>query len=185
MVHKNDKNRIEICVEIQKRIEDLNSKNINLDSNPDIVEHLKHCAECRAFQVTLDTLKSHFQDPPVHGLKSNSHIRKNILNYFELKKRIYTRKDEKFLEWIKSVFTVRIPVYQALSGLAVLILLVVFLSGNSTHGLWWMEIDHSGKTEMYKDSNLYVLDTLHLLNTSNGQNALEDSILVGFLESSL
>ncbi len=65
-------------------------------------------------------------------------------------------------------------------------LLFIFLSGvKSSSGFWWMEIDYSGQTEAYENTNLYVLDTLHLLNTSNGQNAMEDSILVGFLESSL
>ena len=132
------------------------------------------------------SIENRYQKSPQRGLKPNPGIQKYLVRYLYLKTSMQSGKKETFKDWMKSIFTFRIPVYQALSGLAVLLVLFIFLSGaRSSRGIWWMEIDYSAKSEEYHNADLYVLDTLLLLNTSNGQNALEDSILISFLESSL
>ena len=92
------------------------------------------------------------------------------------------RKKENLWDYISALLRYRIPVYQAIGGLIV----ILFLSG-----FLWNSRTLTGKTGMPGFSegadvqDVYALDTLQAERVEKGQNAREDSILVSFLQYSL
>ena len=184
MKHKSE--GLHQCSEIQIKLVDIPDPESFVSDNKEIQSHLENCEECSHYYNSIISLTSHLQINRELKPFPDPKIRKNIVQYLEIRNQIRSEDNGRFIDWLRSLLTIRIPVYQAVSGLAVIIILFMFLAGaRKSSGLWWMEIDYSKKSEAFENNNLYVLDTLHLLDTSNGQNAMEDSILVGFLESSL
>ena len=99
----------------------------------------------------------------------------------QLLKRV--RKNQSSLwDTILAIFEFKIPVYQALSGAVVILMLFMYVSGTviSTDPREKYD-DYTGNQQGIMSSEFSAFDSLADINPSRGQNAKEDSVLIGFL----
>jgi hypothetical protein len=149
-------------------------------------EHIKECPDCQNFIQSLHLIQSQWQIPPFENLKPRSRILKNIIHMMELKQKLKLERNTTVWDQLCQIFEYKIPVYQAASSLLVLMFLFIFLfSQFSLPGDTAYPMDQSISMKDLSTSDLYALDSLHLLKQERGINATEDSVLIGFLVSSL
>lgn len=149
--------------------------------------HIANCSSCKIFYLTVSKIEASMDFESIESLQANPAIRENVIK--NLKDRSSFKKQRYFnlIELVRSILKYRIPVYQA--GLAVLIIIFLVTYGfdfskslidkNSSKSL------ASEKVE-YPVSNEYLIEThLDLNNQKVGVNVREDSILIGFIYSSM
>jgi hypothetical protein len=174
------------CITFQERIQALFDNGVVPESDPTLEKHLNICPNCRNFFKSLQLIQKRMQKSPLDELKSRSQILSNTINFMKLRQKI--EKDKKRTIWskFKTLFEYRVPVYQALSGFAVLWFLFILISSiylnPEKEG---KSMDSSINVGHITTSDLYIVDSLRLLNIERGQNAKEDSVLIGFLVPSL
>jgi hypothetical protein len=169
------------CTKFDRQIKELIEGTANLQTYPGLQEHILHCPDCAAILRLLTTLRAGLEMDNAKLPAAPRSILQNTLNYMEIKNTA-NRKKENLWDYISALLRYRIPVYQAIGGLIV----ILFLSG-----FLWNSRTLTGKTGMPGFSegadvqDVYALDTLQAERVDKGQNAREDSILVSFLQYSL
>lgn len=179
---RKEKSQNDNCSIFQEKIFELFNDGISVNSDKSVNNHINKCLKCQNYLKNLNILKNHMQESPSKDLKPNSQIIKNIIAYKNIKTGF--QKIGPFSIWgsVRAIFEYRIPLYQALSGAVVALMLFMYISSSViSPGTRATNIEYSGNQEGITSSELYVLDTLNLTKPERGQNAKEDSVLISFL----
>ena len=148
--------------------------------------HIDKCAKCRLFAKSITIIREQMQRSPGKDLKPNRKILINARKLMRVRQEFQMSKNNSLWQSLRQIVEYRIPAYQAVSGLVVMIILVFFLSGTMMPPETpWADGNRSGRIEGANGSDLYAVDSLNLLKPDRGQNAKEDSVLVGFLVPTL
>jgi len=170
------------CSKCQEKIIELFDNNISLNSDQSLNNHIKNCPDCQIYLENLTVIKNRLNEPSVKKLQPDPRIIKNIIAYKNLKQGLKITKPNPVWNSVRELFEYRIPVYQALSGVVVAIMLFLYISGSIVSpGNKAIIIEYSGDYEELTSSELYLVDTLSLNKPERGQNAKEDSVLMSFL----
>jgi hypothetical protein len=167
---------------IKKSLEELSD-----EENWLIQEHLRSCDRCRSYQSALLKLKDSMQISAEDKLAPDLSIRETVI------KRMKSLKPQEvgFLgrayQSVMHIFEYRIPVYQALSGavLIVLIFLAVkqfsFTAEQKTTGL-----HNVAQVETSIPAQMRVMDDLSILKRQKiGQNVKDDTTLTRFIVTTM
>lgn len=168
------------CPEVQNLLNTGENK-LDIDS---IGKHLDQCPECMQYSKTIESLEA------VYSLNNDSlnivpdkSVRKSLIREMKM------RSVEQHSNWDKlwNLFEYRIPVYQAITGVAI-IFIIFFVAEKIS----WETSDMrsvSNIADVIEKSNfpeLYVIDSLKIRNLHNiGRNALEDSAITKYMVTSL
>ena len=185
-MNKTQQSKKDNCENFQKRIlMKINDKSA-LESEKALNNHINECPDCKHFVKSLQLVQGQMQRSPLENLKPRPQILKNIVNKLQLKQEIKRKENESVWDRLIKILEYKIPVYQAVSSLLVIMFLFIFLySQFSSSGDIPYSMDRSGSLKGPNASELYALDSLHSLKLERGQNATEDSVLIGFLVPSL
>jgi hypothetical protein len=174
------------CDTFQRKILMIINDKSSIESDELLNNHIKLCPACQKFFKSLHLLRDQMQRSPVENLKPRSRTLKNIIQTLQLKQELKRKGNESVWYRILKILEYKIPVYQAVSSLLVLMFLFMFLfSQFSSQGDIPYPMDRSVSLKGLSTSDLYAVDSLHLLKQERGQNATEDSVLIGFLVPSL
>ncbi len=174
------------CETFQRKMLMIINDKSSIESDRLLNNHIKRCPACQKFVKSLHLLQDQMQRSPVENLKPRSRTLKNIIQTLQLKQELKWKENESVLDRILKILEYKIPVYQAVSSLLVLMFLFMFLfSQFSSPGDTTYPMDQSISIKDLSTSDLYALDSLHLLKQERGKNATEDSVLIGFLVPSL
>jgi hypothetical protein len=167
---------------IKRSLEELTDQENRL-----IQEHLRDCDVCRSYQSALLKLKDSMQISAKDKLAPDPSIRETVI------KRMKSLKPQEagFLgrayQSVMRLFEYRIPVYQALSGavLVVLIFLAVkqfsFTPERKATGL-----HNVAQVETSKPAQMRVMDDLSILKQQKiGQNVKDDTTLTRFIVTTM
>jgi hypothetical protein len=175
-----------MCDTYQRKILMIINDKSSFEAEESLNNHINICPVCQKFVNSLHLIQGQMQRSPLGNLKPRSRILKNITHTLQLKQEFKWNGNESVWDRLRQIFEYRIPVYQAVSSLLVLMFLFMFLfSQFSSPGDIPYPMDRSGSMKGLNTSDLYALDSLHLLKRERGQNATEDSVLIGFLVPSL
>jgi hypothetical protein len=181
-MNNSDFSKDERCAKYQQELIEIFDKDQLSEIDQSTDQHLKSCPECQKFNENLINLKMRLSKSPDKKLQPDPRILKNILAFRSIKRGLSTNKPNPFWGTIRELFEYRIPVYQALGGIAVIFVLFLFISGNMVSSdQKAILIEYSGDYKELTSSELYLVDTLSLNNPERGQNAKEDSVLMSFL----
>jgi hypothetical protein len=179
---RRDKSQKVNCSLFQEKIFGLFDDNLPVNSNASVKMHMDSCQDCQTYLENLTHLKNQMQVAPTKDLYPNSKILKNIIVFKNIKSSLQKKNQDSVWDSIRTLFEFRIPVYQALSGAVVALMLFVFISNNIiSSNTNTKQLGSSGNQTSITSSDLYVLDSLNLTNPAKGQNAKEDSVLISFL----
>jgi len=152
-----------------------------------IRNHIEVCEKCRNYESVLINISDTMKIDKRSTIKSSPAIKKNILHKM---KSIYNNEYKSYkTNWNKlwSVFEYRIPIYQALS-----IMVVVFLVLFGLNYINVTNIDKSTQRNVLKHSEKLsssyadTSDSLQRFNDQNiGRNIQEDSLLIRFVVTSM
>jgi len=177
-----NKSKNDYCSNIQEKIFELTEDGISIDPNSSLSQHISSCRNCQNDLKNMTLLKNSMQIAPSKNLYPDSRILKNIITFKTIKSGIQKQKHGSVWRIIRGTFEFRIPVYQALVGVAGALLLFMYISGDNISTESGMKfIEYAGNQKVMMSSELYVLDSLHNLNPERGQSAKEDSVLISFI----
>jgi len=111
------------CNEIEALLIQRHFDEITRDQSLLVEKHLKSCGGCRSYQKTLLSLQNSMQIGPGEKLGPDPAIRQNIIGRM---KTVRPQEPGIFVRgwhYIRGVFQYRVPVYQALFGVALIVLI--------------------------------------------------------------
>lgn len=168
------------CKNVENILIKQNIENITEKEQQLVEEHLQSCQECKKYEYILlkikNTLTAVHQEALIPDTRIKKKITKKINNHHSVLNNIW--------QFILDLCDYRIPVYQALSVMVAVILLLVAFNrvGSSTD----RNIDLLGNSISLKAvvENLnYRLDSLQLIERQRiGVSVSEDSILTQFIK---
>lgn len=174
-----------------KQIEELILKSINEELKQHelntINKHIEDCPSCKAFKVSFVKIKKNMQIDADPSLQPNPIIRKTIINQMQQKSSTRKNRLRNFLNTTRSIFEYRVPVYQA--GLATII--IVFLITFGFDYIKPFEDKDKSTPVVIQNTGLplnseYIIENYpDLENQKVGVNVREDSILIGFIYTSM
>jgi hypothetical protein len=174
------------CSDYQERMVELFDTGISLDSDKQLKKHIDTCLACQSYLESLHIFSEQMNRAPDEKLQPDPRILNNIIAYKKFKKALYPTNSDSILSKVWQLLEYRIPVYQALGGVVVVLMMFLYLSGSFvSHGERAIQIDYSGKEEGLTSSELYLVDSLSMHRPDRGQNAKEDSVLMNFLVPSM
>ncbi len=183
---RKEKSQNDNCWSFQEKIIELFNDGISVNSDSSVNNHINNCLKCQNYLDNLNILKNHMQESPSKDLKPNPRIIKNIIAYKNIKTDFQKIRPYSIWGSVRAIFEYRIPVYQALSGAVVALMLFMYISSSViSPGTRATNNEYPGNQEGITSSELYVLDTLNLTKPERGQNAKEDSVLISFLVSTM
>jgi hypothetical protein len=186
MEKSNDNSKVN-CDDIQRLLVNRISDELTRDENRLVEEHLKSCGHCRAYQNTLLRLKESMRVGTGEKLVPDPAIRENILQRMKTLQPQETGILRSTWQYARSVFEYRVPVYQTLSGLALIAL--IFLATK--------QISFSPdqrppeprsliRLEMPAPTQMSVVDNLDIIDQQKiGRSAREDTALTRFIVSTM
>ena len=175
------------CDYIQRLLVNKIFDELTPDENLLVEEHLKSCDHCRSYQITLLNLKDSMQIGSGEKLAPNPAIRENIVQRMKILQPQETGILRSTWQYVRSVFEYRVPVYQTLSGLALIAL--IFLATK--------QISFSPdrrppeprsliRLEMPAPTQMSVVDNLDIIDQQKiGRSAREDTALTRFIVSTM
>jgi hypothetical protein len=170
------------CSKYQQQILDLFDRHLSTDSDQALWNHLEVCPECTSYLNRLEVIRDRLKKSPKNKLQPDPRIKKNIIAYRTIKSGLKSTKPNYVWNSIREFFEYRIPVYQVLSGVMVILILFIYISNNMiSSGNNDISIEYTGDYEGISSSQLYLKDTLSLNELERGENAKEDSVLMSFL----
>jgi len=146
--------------------------------------HLDQCADCMAYKKTVNSLEKIYSlDTKVGTISPQESVKRNLITSM---KNLSKERDSLWGP-IWRLFEYRIPVYQAVTGVA--IIFIIFFAAQK---ISWQTSDMPSvtniKIEIDKSDfpELFVLDSLKIKNLHNlGRNALEDSAITKYMVTAL
>ncbi len=146
-------------------------------------EHLSSCDRCRGFENTLLNLQDSMQFGTREELVPDPAIRENVIQRMRVLKPKETGILGKIYQAVKSLLQYRIPVYQALPVVILILLLSLavkqFPSGTRHEPAGLRSV---AKTESVVPAQLRVIDDLGIIDQQKiGQSLEEDTTLAQFI----
>jgi len=176
------KSKKENCPDFHKKIFGLFESGTTIVSDSSLKNHIDICQNCQNYLENLSIIKNEMKASPSIDLMPNPQILKNIIAYKNVKSGLKRNKKESLWGTIRAIFEFKIPVYQALSGAVLVLMLFMYVSGYIVSPDPDAKyIEYTGNLKAVNASELYALDSLNYSNPGRGQNAREDSVLISFL----
>ena len=145
--------------------------------------HLESCDVCRSYQYTLSNLHKTVQSDSEHCPVPDSTIHQNLVHEMKTMKVNKEKQSGTIWRWARNVLEFRIPVYQTLAGIVLILLMVFilsqysFLNNRGDEGL--SDLTHF-ETQLLETIN--VMNDLELIEQQKiGRSAKEDSTLMQFI----
>jgi hypothetical protein len=186
-MEKSNENPKVNCDDIQRLLVNKISDELTRDEHRLVEEHLKSCGHCRSYQNTLLKLQSSMQISEEEKLVPDPAIRENILQRMKTSQPQETGILRSTWQYVRSVFEYRVPVYQTLSGLALIAL--IFLA---TRQISFSPDQRPPeprsliRMEMPTPTQMSVVDNLDIIDKQKiGRSVTEDSALTRFIVSTM
>ena len=174
------------CKSFQEKLLMADSPNRLLEDDSTLKTHIKKCSECSSLMKSILLMHRRMQQAPEIDLKPNRRSLVNARKLMSVRQEFQMPSNYSIWQSLRQIIEYKIPVYQAVSGLVVMLMLVFVLSGTiMPPEAPWSDGDRLGKIERSGSSDLYAVDSLDFLKPDRGQNAREDSVLIGFLVPTL
>ncbi len=175
------------CDDIQRLLVNKISDELTRDEDRLVEEHLKSCGHCRSYQNTLLSLKDSMQIGRGEKLVPDPAIRENIIQRMKTSQPQETGILRSTWQYVKSVFQYRVPVYQTLSGLALIALIFLATKQISfSPDQRPPEPRSLVRMEMPAPTQMSVVDNLDILaHQKIGQSAKDDTTLTRFIVSTM
>ena len=184
---KSSENSKPNCEDIQRLLVNKVSDELTRDEDRLLEGHLKSCGHCRSYQNTLLSLKDSMQIGTGEKLVPDPAIRENIVRRMKTLQPQETPILRNAWQYIRSIFEYRVPVYQTLSGLALIAL--IFLA---TRQISFSpdqkppEPRSLVRMEMPAPTQMSVVDNLDIIDKQKiGRNVTEDTTLTRFIVSTM
>ncbi len=175
------------CDDIQRLLVSKISDEITRDEDRLVEEHLKSCGHCRSYQNTLLNLKDSIRVGTTEKLVPDPAIRENVLQRMRNLQPQEAGILRNAWQYIRSIFEYRIPVYQTLSGVVVIVL--IFLATKQitfSPGQQPPEPQSLVRMEMPVPTQMSVVDNLDIIDKQKiGRSAKEDTALTRFIVSTM
>jgi len=167
---------------IKKSIDELTE-----DENLLLEEHLKSCDRCQTYQNTLLSLQHSMKTGAEEKLIPDPAIRQNIIRQMKTLKPVETGIFSKGWHLIRSIFEYRIPVYQPLAGVVLIVL--IFLASRQlplSPDQKTPELHSLTRIETPTPAQMSVIDNLEIIKQQKiGQNVKEDTTLTRFIVTTM
>ncbi len=175
------------CDQIEMLLVSMTYDQLTEDENRLIEEHLAACERCRRYQHAISRLKSAVGIGEEEKLAPHPSIRENLV------RRIKQLKVEERGVWdriwksIKAAFTYRIPAYQAVVGIALIVVMSLTLRNLPSSALQEPSEERPlVRMEMPEPSDMGVIDNLDVIRQQKiGKSVTEDTSLTRFIVSSM
>ena len=175
------------CKQIEELILKQTTEILNKDEIKFIKKHIENCPSCKAFKISLTNIEKSMQIDTDTILQPNPEIKETIM--FRLQQNSALRKNwvSNFINTTRSIFEYRIPVYQAGLAMIIIVFLITFgldfsKSIQDKNELAPVYIQNAG---IPLNSEYIIENYPDLENQKVGVNVREDSILIGFISTSL
>jgi hypothetical protein len=151
-----------------------------------IAEHLNNCEECRNVEKLVLTFEKTGSVQPIHNPVASQKLRKTLIRRYRLLNQQSTPLSYKFRDVLGNLLNYRIPVYQVIGILIVVLVSYVFLiqkpllQNNQTTSIASVQQD----TLQYKALDIFV-NLNYLEQMKSGRNSEEDSLLTRYIFKSL
>jgi len=155
--------------------------------NLSVEKHLKSCDRCQSYQKTLLNLQNSIQIRAEEKLVPDPAIRQNIIQ----RMKTLEPQEAGFLrstwQYVRSIFEYRIPVYQTLSGVVLIVL--IFLAVNQisfSPDQKPPEPQSLTQIETPVPAQMNVVDNLDIIDKQKiGRNVKEDTTLTRFIVTTM
>jgi hypothetical protein len=175
------------CDEIEQLLVDRTCDRLTEEEERLLQEHLAICAHCREYQTSLEDVVKAVKPQEKGNLVPNPAIRENILKRMEMPKPQEIGLLERVWKSTRSAFAHPIPVYQAILGAALILLLSLGLRHLPSSAV--REVSPPRplvRMEATLPSQLGVIDNLDIVKQQKiGQSVTEDTTLARFIVSSM
>jgi len=171
------------CAEVERRLITDELKKLSPEKVSLIKNHINSCERCQSFQHLIVNLQQSLHISEKNQLTPNPIIKKRLLQ--KMKESKTARKH--FFQTIIDVLEFRIPVYHALAG--VIILLLIFWGIEKiSFSFDWREFkqNYFSRIEIPVSSPIYTVDNLKVLEQQKiGKTVKEDSLLARYIVPSM
>jgi anti-sigma factor RsiW len=171
------------CDDIEQLLIKRNIDGLSEEESQMLQEHLRSCDRCRSFENTLLSLQDSMQFGTREKLAPDPAIRENVIQRMRDLKPQETRVLGKAYKAIKSLLQYRIPVYQALPVVILILLLSLAVEqfpSSTRHEP--AGLSSIAKTESPVPAQLRVIEDLGIIDQQKiGQSLKEDTTLAQFI----
>jgi len=171
------------CAEVERWLITDELKKLSPEKVSLIKNHISSCERCQSFQHLIVNLQQSLHINENDQLKPNPIIKKRLLQ--KMKEKKTARKH--FFQTIIDVLEFRIPVYHALAGVTIL-LLIFWGIEKFSFSFDWREVkqNYFSRIEIPVSSPIYVVDNLKVLEQQKiGKTVKEDSLLARYIVPSM
>jgi len=157
------------------------------EANLSVEEHLKSCDRCQSYQKTLSSLQNSMQISEKEKLVPDPAIRQNIIRQMKTLEPVETGIFAKGWHFIRSIFAYRVPVYQPLAGVALIVLIFLAFRQLSFSPVQKTPEPYSlTRIETPAPAQMSVINNLQIIEQQKiGRNVKEDSTLTRFIVTTM
>jgi hypothetical protein len=184
---KNKKNELKKeCSQIEKLILEMKSSKISDKQKKKIDHHLSHCRSCREFEKSLSAIVRGMAIEDDLKLEPDPRIQRNLLAYLHNSRKKRASFFHRIWFTVRDMLEIRIPVYQILS--AVILLIFIFMGIQKLSTFHKAELTQESIPQLQEGifNQFNVIDNLRLIDGQKiGRNFSEDSLLIKMFVRSL
>jgi len=171
------------CKDIERLLTLKSCDRLTEEENQTIEKHLTSCEHCRSYQNNLLNIQYSMKVDADVKLIPNPGIRQNIIQRMKVVKHEESGLFQQGWRYMKNVFEYRIPVYQALLGVAGILLIFIAINQPSVFFDWKpSERQALIEKEIVVSDQVYVIKNLDMIKQQKiGRNVREDSVLVRYI----
>ncbi len=186
-MRKSNENSRTNCDDIEGLLIQRHFDEITQNQSLSVEEHLKSCDRCGSFQNTLSNLQNLMQIGVADKLTPHPAIRENIVQRMRTAKLREARNRGSIWQYLRNIFQYRVPVYQVLFGMV--LILLIFVAPRQ----FPLSSDQKApkkrrltQTEVPILSQLSVMNNLEIVEAQRiGQNIKEDTTLTRFIVTAM
>lgn len=182
---KTNENSQPTCDQIEMLLVSRTYDQLTDDENRQVEEHLATCERCRRYLNAISRLSSAVRMEEEETLIPHPSIRDNIVQRMKQLKREEMGVWDRILRSIRTAFTYRIPAYQAVVGIALMVLMSLTLRNLPSSALQEPSEERPlVRLAMPESSEMEIVDDLGVLKQQKiGRNVTEDTTLMRFVVS--
>jgi len=186
MIKSNENPRIN-CDDIEGLLIQSHFDEVTRNQSLSVEEHLKSCDRCESFQNTLSNLQNLMQIGVANKLTPDPAIRQNIVQRMRTAKSLEAKNYRSAWRYLRNIFQYRVPVYQTLFGIILILLIFVALRQFSLSGNQRTPTKQSlTQIEAPILYQLSVADNLEIIGRQRvGRNIKEDTTLTRFIVTAM
>ena len=183
-MQKSDKSS---CAKIEKMLINQKIDKISKEEKKLLITHLDSCENCKKYQSVFDGIQNVLAIEQKGELFPKPEIRENLLNRMRVNQPEKSNIFSNFLGDLKSVFSYRIPVYQAVVGI-ISLFIISFALGKLPSQDRIINSDERVFNSINELSltHINILDSLDILNTQKiGLHVSEDTVFTKYINASM